>query len=340
MEEKNNNRERLENWFHNERKEAGEQFIRDFFCDENSKDQLRQILYSRFYEIIEGKTDIPEKNLDHILYRIHYDINSSENHKKSMFLSWALKAAAVIFLPLLIFWGLRGFREYNSAKDAIVEIHSPAWTRTSFTLPDGTTGWLNSSSSIRYNMNFTNDRQLALKGEGYFSVVSDKSKPFRVSAGDVTIKVHGTKFNVASWDEDKNIEVVLEEGIIELSGGDIKKPVMLQPSQLAIFDKSGKSVTTEIIETRKYLSWTEGKLVFRNDPIEIVKKRLERWYDINVEVTGSFSDDFRLRATFVDESLEDVLAILKRSIGIDYKIEAPGINVDGTYEKTKVIISK
>lgn len=337
MKEKENNKERILNWFHNSDK-ADESFVRNFFCDDDKKDQLRSILSSQFYEIMKSRDDSTEKELDHILYRIHYDINSAGIKKGNRFPGWALRAAAIIILPVLVFWGIKGYMNYNDANDAIAEIHSPAWTRTSFVLPDGTTGWLNSGSTIKYRMDFNNDRQLELSGEGYFDVVADKGRPFRVIAGDITVKVHGTKFNVASWDNDREIEVVLEEGKVELSDKDTGKPLMLDPGQLALFDKSKKKFMTERVETKKYLSWTEGKLVFRNDPMETVEKRLERWYDVDVEVMGSFSEDFRLRATFVDESLEDVLNILKKSIGIEYSIKESGINSDDSYEKKKVTI--
>lgn len=341
MKEKEKIREKLLNWFHFGGTSVEESAVSDLFRDDQRRDQIRSILSSQFYELMNTEKDLPGKNLDHILYKIHYDINSAGVKKNSSnrLVSWVMRAAAIIVLPVLVFWGLKGFVSYSNANNAIAEIHSPAWTRTSFMLPDGTTGWLNSSSTLKYNLNFNKDRRIELDGEGYFDVVTDKERPFRVIAGEITVKVHGTKFNVAAWDNDKEIEVVLEEGKVELSGNDTGNPLIINPGQLALFDKSDRKFMTEQVETKKYLSWTEGKLVFRNDPMETVEKRLERWYDVDVDVVGAFSDDFRLRATFVDESLEDVLDILKKSIGIEYSINEPGINPDDTYEKKKVRIT-
>ena len=47
----------------------------------------------------------------------------------------------------------------------------------------------------------------------------------------------------------------------------------------------------------------------------------------------------RLRATFIDENLEEVLKLLKLSLPITYEINPPQIKIDGTYSKTKVIIT-
>jgi transmembrane sensor len=85
--------------------------------------------------------------------------------------------------------------------------------------------------------------------------------------------------------------------------------------------------------------WTEGKLVFRNDPLDVVVRRLERWYNIEVEMKGDVPKDLRLHVTFVNEELEEVLGLLKRSLPIDYKIENFNLKPDETYEKKKVIIT-
>lgn len=332
-------REILLNWFKSGTDPHEEALVHDLFCDNTMKEKIQRHLYPQFFEIM-GSKDLPDKNLDHILHRIHYNINSTRRPKRrSMVLPWLIGAAATIILPVLLFFAVKGFVNYSNTDNAVAEIHSPAWMRTRFTLPDGSTGWLNSSSSLKYSLNFSKDRHLELKGEGYFDVVPDKSRPFVVSAGDVDIKVHGTKFNVTAWDDDKDIEVVLDEGTVELIDADNENSLLMVPNQIAIFNKQDRIFTTETVETKKYLSWTEGKLVFRNDPMAVVVKKLERWYGISIDFEGFVHDDFRLRATFVDESLEEVLSILKKSVGIEYKIDNRSIISDETYEKKRVTIS-
>ena len=112
----------------------------------------------------------------------------------------------------------------------------------------------------------------------------------------------------------------------------------MRPNDLVIYDKTLKDFSTEVVHTQKYLSWTEGKLIFRNDPLDVIARRLERWYNIDVEVNGCLAEDLRLRATFVDESLEEVLDLLKRSLPIVYRIEDRNLLPNGIYPKKKVII--
>jgi transmembrane sensor len=327
-------RKQLLDYFRDKNAAKDNSFVNSVFCDESRNEELKNFLSDQFCNFSED--DLPGKKLDHILYKIHYEINSSAPEKRRNAVGWILKAAIVIILPLLVFWGVRGTLNYNQFCNSYAEIHSPAWTRTSFILPDGSKGWLNSRSSLKYKVNFLNDRHVELSGEGFFDVESDPDNPFSVSAGDIEVKVHGTKFNVAAWAEEDNLEIVLEEGEIELTLHESDSSFKLKPNQLAIYNRSDKKFTTEVVESAKFLAWTEGKLVFRNDPPEVLKRRLERWYNVDIEIIGSFHEDFRLRATFVDESLEDVLHILKRSLNIDYSIDQQSKDITQTYEKRKV----
>jgi ferric-dicitrate binding protein FerR (iron transport regulator) len=132
--------------------------------------------------------------------------------------------------------------------------------------------------------------------------------------------------------------VVLEEGKLVFNENDTKKSCTMSPNDLVIYDKNLKDFSTEVVQPHKYVSWTEGKLVFRNDPLDVIARRLERWYNIEVEVDVS-EEDLRWHATFNDEGLEEVLKLMKRSLTLDYRIEKPYLRPDGTYSKERVIIT-
>jgi transmembrane sensor len=83
-----------------------------------------------------------------------------------------------------------------------------------------------------------------------------------------------------------------------------------------------------------------GKLIFRGDDMSEVARRIERWYDVKVEVADQDLVHFSFRATFKDDSLEDVLKLLSMTSPIEYKILPRKQLPDGTYEKEKVILYK
>lgn len=334
--------ERISRYFKGGYTDNDASYVDEVFCDSNKEKELKNFLSRQFYELLSEDED-DRKNLDHILYRIHYRINTKlaekEKRKLVRFLDWSVRIAGMIILSLSILWGVKGYLNSSSGKETWVEIKAPAWTRAQFSLPDGTTGWLNSNSSIRYNGNFSADRQVSLTGEAFFDVVKDNKRPFLVNANEVSVKVLGTRFNIASYENEKNVEVVLEEGNLIFSDKKMNKSCSINPNELVIYDKTLKEFSVETVETQKYLSWTEGKLVFRNDPLNVVARRLERWYNVDVDLEGFKSDDIRLRATFVDENLEEVLYFLKRSLQIDYNIKNGEKTADETYTKKKVIIT-
>lgn len=335
-------RERIERYFRGEYTEKDATYIEKIFLEAGNEKELEHLLSRQYYEIL-SDDEQESRDLDNILYRINYDISTKQAEKKAgafaKFIAWPLRIAAMLILPLSVFWGIKGYINYSTAKETWVEIKAPAWTRVQFSLPDGTTGWLNSNSSVRYNGTFVSDRQVTLKGEAFFDVVKDEKRPFRVSTEEIVVKALGTRFNVASYENEKSVEVVLEEGKIVLSGREIPSPRLMDPNELIVFDKASKNITSETVQPQKYIAWTEGKLVFRNDPVDVIARRLERWYNVDVEVMEGFTDDLRLRATFTDENLEEVLYFLKRSLPISYKIENGDIQPDDSVARKRVILT-
>jgi hypothetical protein len=336
------NKEKIIQYFKSKNSDEDASYINKVFCDDEKEQDLKSLLSGQFDELLtEG--DSVKKNLDHILYKIHYEINSKLSAQKTRkfdtILKWTQRLASIIVLPIVIFIGIHMYKESNLRNEAWVEIKSPAWSKVQFCLPDGTKGWLNSNSSIKYNGNFSTNRQLALKGEAFFDVFKDKNSPFIVTANDISVKVLGTRFNITSYENEKNIEVVLEEGKLVFLNKAKNKSYTMKPNDLVIYDKTHKDFTTEVVQSHKYVSWIEGKLIFRNDPLDVVANKLERWYNIDVDVNVSLAENLRLRATFIDESLEEVLDLMKRSLPIDYRIENGSLKTDGTFTKKKVIIT-
>jgi len=334
--------EKINLYFKGEYSDTDASYVDEVFCDNNKEKELKCLLSRQFNELL-PEDDVDKKNLDHILYKIHYDINTRLSAQKvwsfDNIIRWTLRIAGVIMLPLLILIGIQTYKETSLEKETWVEIKAPAWTRAQFSLPDGTTGWLNSNSSVKYNGNFNDDRQVTLTGEAFFDVYKDKKRPFIVNTNELIIRALGTRFNIASYQNENNIEVILEEGKLIFNEKEMNKSYTMNPNDLVVYDKTLKDFSTEVVQPQKYLSWTEGKLVFRNDPVDVIARRLERWYNIDVEVNGSLTEDLRLRATFIDEGLEEVLDLLKRSLPVDYRIENGDLKPDETYAKKKVIIT-
>ena len=333
--------EKINRFIKGEYSEEDRLYLNEVFCDRDKGKELEKHLRKQWYDLL-SESDLKEEQLDHVLYRIHYEVNTKMQKSNSViprFVKWFSRVAAIIVLPLLIYTGMHIYKSVNKGNSSWVEMKAPAWTRSQFSLPDGTQGWLNSNSSIKYSVDFTTDRDVTLNGEAFFDVKKNSKKPFKVNTGGITVKVLGTKFNIASYENEKSIEVVLEEGSLLFNNKEMNISYLMKPNDCIIYNKKLNDLTVNAVEPEAYYSWTLGKLVFRNDSLDAVAKRLERCYNIEVEVRGSTVNQPRLRATFVDENLEEVLKLLKLSLPITYKINPPQIKLDGTYSKTKVIIT-
>jgi len=340
MAEKDFDSERITRYFSGRYSEMDEIYVHNVFCDDEKENELRNLLSDQFDKLPDVEMD--RKGLSNLLYRIHYDINTRLSLNRSStfdrIVRWSYRIAGLFALPIVIFFGFHALNSTKLKKESWVEIKAPAWTRARFSLPDGTMGWLNSNSSIKYMENFTADRQVTLQGEAFFDVYKDSRSPFIVNTGDVALKVLGTRFNIASYENEENVDVVLEEGKLLFMDKNTNKSYSMHPNELITYSKINRGTFAENVQSQKYIAWTEGKLVFRNDPLDIIARKLERWYNIEVGIEGNLSQDLRLRATFVDETLEEVLKILKYSLPIDYKIENRDLNPDDTYQKKKVKI--
>ena len=334
--------ERVERFFGGEYSDKDESYVNDIFCDITKEKELESLL-SRQFNNLSPDEELNIKNLDHILHRIHYEINIKKSKQETTLfeniIKWTSRIAGVLLIPILLLMVIHNYKETSLKKLSWVEIKAPAWTRAQFSLPDGTVGWLNGNSSIKYNENFNADRQVFLTGEAFFDVFKDKERPFVVNTNEVNLKVLGTRFNIESYENENIVEVVLETGSLEFSDKTLNRSYTMKPNDLVLYDKSHKDFTTEVVHPQKYLSWTEGKLVFRNDPLDVIARRLERWYDIDVELEAGSTENIRWRATFIDEDLEEVLKIMKRSLPINYKIETYDLKPEEPYTKKKVIIT-
>lgn len=185
-------------------------------------------------------------------------------------------------------------------------------------LPDGTKAQLNADSRLTIPTEFGDQREVRLKGEAYFKVREDSTRAFVVHTQDASIKVLGTAFNVRSY---QKTEVAVKEGKVALYGeqlSDGEPTAVLRPSTLATVSNEGLGNVQRGVDLSKELAWTENKLIFEDAPFDEVVRKLERWYDTQVEVELPIDKLVKLNATFNNLPLEDVLHDISAALNIKY----------------------
>ncbi len=164
--------------------------------------------------------------------------------------------------------------------------------------------------------------------------------PFVVKVREMEIVALGTEFNVSCYPDDETCAVTLEKGKVIVKrtteSRELQRLAELLPGQHIIIPCKTDKVKVNEVVTDKYTSWKEGKMVFRNDPMNEVVKRLGRLYNVEFILQGEALLDYRYRATFVDETLDEVLKLLKLSSPIDYVEQKREMLPDGSFTKKKI----
>jgi len=256
------------------------------------------------------------------------------------------RIAAIFIIPLIagnIIWFLVVKKDVDNGRQVYNEAYAAFGTRSALTLADGTKVWLNSGTSLRYPDRFIGRKRLVyLNGEAYFEGNADPSRPFVVSSSSLMITATGTKFCVHDYASKSGSEAILVSGKVRIGKQEKNNKTVflsdLNPGERLSFDKKTRDFSLEQVDAYKYIAWKDGKLVFRNDPLHNVVERIGQIYNVDIELQGDALQNYRYRATFQDESLEEILRLLKLSSPIDY-VELPRVPLaDGSFPRKKIII--
>lgn len=224
--------------------------------------------------------------------------------------------------------------DLDTSKPIYNELSIPYGKTFKLVLSDGTTIHLNAGSSIKYPVKFIEgaQREVFLNGEAFFDVIKNSNQPFVVNVNKLNVRVLGTKFNVSSYPEDKNINTVLVEGSVALHDKDYaynaSTAVLLEPGYKGEWNPDSKETSVAKVDTNEYTGWVEGRMIFRNTPFKIIRKKLERHYNISIKNNNKILEERTYNAVFDIESIEQVLRTLNEIYSIEYTIDQDEIVIN------------
>lgn len=318
----------------------------DFNQWRNSSDENQEIVDSaeKVNVSLDLLREMKQYNTEKALTKINARTKQSVPDWKIGILYYWQKVAAILLLPLILLSVYYFFESKDRAIASWQTISTPPGLKSQTQLADGTVVWLNSGSSLRYPSSFSGDERIVeLQGEAYFSVVKDKKHPFIVETGKIGIKVLGTEFNVVNYDGEVSAEIVLASGKVELfeiKGSKRKTVTEMVPGQQVIYSKTKNQYSLFDVSAEKYTSWIDGKLIFRDDQMTEVIRRLNRWYNVEIEISDQEIAQYIYTATFQNENIEQILEMLRKTSPIEYTINPTAKNEDGSFGKQKIIIRK
>lgn len=185
--------------------------------------------------------------------------------------------------------------------------------RSKIVLADSSIVWLNSGTKFSYNENFSIDeRKVILDGQAFFEIAHNEKIPFKVQCKDLIITVVGTKFDVNAYPTNDKINIMLESGKVNLSHQKLKSVnYSMAPGELAKFNLSNSKISVSNPDVKKYSSWKDGVLIFRNDQMKDVIEKLGRWYNIDIIVKDPEVYDSFYSGTIQNESYEQIFRLIE-----------------------------
>jgi ferric-dicitrate binding protein FerR (iron transport regulator) len=226
---------------------------------------------------------------------------------------------------------------------------APLGSTSYLDLPDGSKVWLNAGSKITYSNDFGNQkRELHLIGEAFFSVKTNRQKPFLVFTSDLVVKALGTKFNVKAYPEEKTITTTLEEGkvvITPIKKSSDKEVIELRPKEVATYYRvkpkeekvqkanpekiesaaketptSNQFVVNNEIPTELTTSWKEATWIVESEPLDKFAILLERRYNVKIEFDSQELKNYKFTGKIQDENIEQIMKAVELSAPINYTI--------------------
>ncbi|MBS7199135.1 MAG: FecR domain-containing protein [Bacteroidales bacterium] len=195
-------------------------------------------------------------------------------------------------------------------------------------LEDGTIVWVNSASAVEIPEHFDDtERRVRLKGEAYFEVKPDVTRPFYVETEQACIQVLGTKFNISAYQDDLRVMTTLISGSVCVSNSGGKQVILVPGEQAVVFNEK---ISVGKVDPNSVISWVEGRFRFENARLEDIVKQIVRWYDVPVYFEKEDLKDIHFSGGMLKfRPLKDLVEMIELSSPVRF-----------TMENEKIIISE
>ena len=226
----------------------------------------------------------------------------------------------------------RNFNTFRVAATIIVAVGLAAlaffiWERTNIatvtvasqnepvnkTLPDGSEITLNKNSTVVYAGKFSGDaRKVTLKGEAFFNVTPNKSKPFVIDVNDITVTVVGTSFNIK--EKGDSTEVIVASGTVKVEKDD--RSVLLNPNEKVTIAAKDSVLQPVKTKDKLYNYYSTHEFVCDGTPLWKLVEVLNEAYDAQIVITNPDIRNLPLTTTFHNETLENTITIISETFNI------------------------
>lgn len=197
-------------------------------------------------------------------------------------------------------------------------IQTPKGGQERLALSDGSQVELNTDSAVLIDFQSRSRGVELVRGEAFFDVRHDASRPFIVTAGSHRIVDLGTKFLVRTGLN--SVKVALIEGSARLedaNGKNRKRAVVLTSGEVAVATADdiqlSKHTSRDLSES---LAWQRGKVVFHNKPLSAAAAELNRYGGPQLIIANSAAANLLINGTFLINNAEEFAGAAREVFGL------------------------
>lgn len=240
-------------------------------------------------------------------------------------IAWTKIAATFLVVTGMAFLSVILFKN-NRHQDTTIITRQTQQAILYDTLPDGSLAILNSYSQLEYPEKFTdNKREVQLKGESWFSITANPSKPFVITTGPVHIQVIGTSFNVRQVKD--TIEVAVKTGIVRMYND--RDSITITAGKKGIYH-----IPTQRFFIVDALNWSEFAyatrvFVFESATLKEVCDQLQKAYNVTFVFNNKDLKNCLLSGSFDNIPIEHILEVMAMTFGFQYRIEHKTVYLSG-----------
>jgi transmembrane sensor len=187
-----------------------------------------------------------------------------------------------------------------------------AGERQSIMLADGTRLELNTDTAVKTDMTSVERRVTVLRGEAFFDIAND-ARPFVVSTRYGEIRDIGTAFSVGK--DDGRSTVTVESGIVDVKVLERLTTVRLTAGQTVNYGTDGVSDLKKA-DLDQDLAWRRGQIVFRQEKLSGVVKKLNRYRAGRIVIVNPWIADELVSGTFNIDHRDGPIAALEEVLGV------------------------
>jgi transmembrane sensor len=211
----------------------------------------------------------------------------------------AMAAAAALAVVIAPQFAAPGTETYATAKGE----------RRTVQLADGSTIDLNGGTRLSVTLARDARRVTLDEGQAVFDVAHAAQRPFTIAAGDRTVRVVGTQFDVRRLDG--KLSVTVARGAVEVRPveGAAGRAYRLHPGQRLDHVEGAMAAHIAAAEPEEVLGWRSGRLVYREQPLSEVVADLNQQFAVPIRI-----EDAGLAATPISGVLvlDDQAAVIRR----------------------------